>query len=107
MLPGTRTRRILVLFLSLGLWAALGTGVAGAQEADAVDPYVSDDGQDNGKVASGNEVLSGSTPAPAVESSALAFTGTEILTLAAIGGALVLVGGTVVVSTRRRAELSV
>ncbi|MDZ7674999.1 MAG: hypothetical protein U5K30_08030 [Acidimicrobiales bacterium] len=95
----------------MGLWAALGTGVAGAQEEGSVDdPYVLDDGQEDGAVGSGNEVLSsgvsgaGDPASTAVKSSALAFTGTEVLVLAAVGGGLVLAGTTVVVTSRRRAR---
>lgn len=107
----------------MGLWVALGASAAGAQEGEApTDPYVLDAGQENGPSGDGNEVLDSSITRPnvaadtadtagaadsaavsEVKASTIPLTGTEVTTLAVIGGSLVLAGATVVATSRRRA----
>lgn len=98
------TKRALVLMLSTLLLLVAGVGSASAQTDD---PYVADDGQDQGPVVDpdGSEVLGDSVTAAdpsAAEGSTLPLTGGEVLTLALLGAGLVIVGGAVVVSSRRR-----
>lgn len=90
------------------LTLGLGVGTAGAQ----LDPYVADDGQEQGDEVDGEVTVEdpadggttqvASDPSTRVSASSLPVTGGEALALSAIGGGLVLAGTAGVVAGRRR-----
>lgn len=86
-------------------------GTAGAQ--DVGDPYAGPRSTvlsnttvltPQGEASGTNTATAESTPATEVEGTALAFTGGDVLALAAIGAGAVLVGGLALVARRRNPE---
>lgn len=103
-----RTLRSLVFALGVVLALVAGTGLAAAGD---IDPYTTDDTSTTVKPSgSGSVDSSGATNNSNVvkssnaanNSGALAFTGAETVTLALIGGGLVLGGAAFVTASRRK-----
>ena len=104
----TDRRRPLAATFACAVLLALGivASPAGAQ----TDPYVSDDGQEQGDVVVGGLVVDPPPAAPQTSpsvstSSSLPVTGGEAAALAAVGGGLLLAGGAAVLAGRRRGLL--
>lgn len=101
-----RTPRTVLTVLALMFAFVMIASPAFAQEDD---PYTDDQGETPPDDGQGNQVIGETvtrTPAQNGNSGALALTGTESITLAIIGGGLVIGGAAFVTAGRRKGQAS-